>query len=266
MNLFDADGRVLVSPSRLKTWLDCPLKWKAVYVDEVKSPATPSLVFGTAIHKALEAHHRSRWLGGTVTAEELEQSFAEAVKAGCAEGALDPAELDEGEFRAQARRLIDLYLARFGEEKVAAAELSLTAPIVDFTGEDLGAQLVGVIDLVTEDRRVVDLKSSARSSDLFDLTIAHSLQLDAYRWLMLHSTGAEPKGMEIRMLVRRKNPEVQAFEVPAREGFEAFLRTVRCYVDFVRQSGHASPRPGLFCGESCPAYRACRAYHGMEAA
>ena len=66
--------------------------------------------------------------------------------------------------------------------------------------------------------------------------------------------------------VKPSAPEVQAFEVPAREGFEAFLRTVRAYVDFVRQSGHASPRPGLFCGESCPAYRACRAYHGMEAA
>jgi hypothetical protein len=265
MSLYDQDGRVLISPSRLKTWLDCPLKWKAVYVDEIRSPATPSLVFGTAIHRALEVHHRSRWLGGENSAEELEAVFREAVLDACREDGLDPLALDLDEFTRQAKLLIDAYRNTYGNERVSAAELSLAAPIVDAHGE-LGAQLVGVIDLVTDDRRVVDIKSSARSADLFDLTVAHSIQLDAYRWLVLHSTGEEPTAMELRVLLRRKNPEIQTYTLPTRRGFGPFLELVKAYVAFVRNAHPAIPRTGMFCGASCPAYAACRLHHGLEVA
>ena len=265
MSLYDQDGRVLISPSRLKTWLDCPLKWKAVYVDEIRSPASPSLVFGTAIHRALEVHHRSRWLGSETSAEELNAVFQQGVLQACRDDGLDPLTLDQVEFARQARLLIDHYLTRYGNERAAAAELSLSAPIADAQG-DLGAQLLGVIDLVTDDRRVVDIKSSARTADLFDLTVAHSIQLDAYRWLMLHSTGEEPTALELRVLLRRKNPEIQTYMLPTRRGFGPFLEIVKAYVAFVRSAHPAIPRPGMFCGASCPAYAACRLHHGLEAA
>jgi hypothetical protein len=266
MSLFDESGRVLVSPSRLKLWMECPLKWKAVYVDEVRTAPTPALVFGSAIHKALELHHRSLWMGGRASTEELEQAFRLAVDEGCRPEGFDPITVDQDEFLGQARKLIELYVGRFGDEPVAAAELALSAPLVDGTGEDLGAQLTGIIDLVTADRRVIDLKSSARASDLFDVTVAHSVQLHAYRWLMLHSTGQEPKALEIRTLLRRKNPDVQVYTLPARQGFLPFLRLVRAYVEFVRRSEAPIPRPGFLCGETCAAYSVCRKYHGLEAA
>lgn len=266
MSLFDENGRVLISPSRLKTWQECPMKWKAVYIDEIRMAPTPSLVFGTAIHKALESFHRSRWLGQPVTIDELESVFATTLQIESNPAGAEPVDVGP-EMLVQARRLIEIYAGQYGDEMAAAAELMLSAPLVDTkTGEDLGAQLVGVIDLITDDRRVIDLKSSARTTNLFDLAIAHSVQLDAYRWLMLHSAGHEPEGVEIRLLVRKKQPEVQTFRLPRRSGFVPFIDLCRRYIDFVHQSKAVLPRPNMFCGESCPAYLPCRAFHGLEVA
>lgn len=259
MSLFDEHGKVLVSASRLKTWQECPMKWKAIYIDEKRTPPTPALVFGTAIHSALEAFHRARWMGTPVTAAELEGVFAQSLEAEAHPIGSEPIDVGE-DFQRQASKLIELYLERHGNDGVAAAELSLTAPLFD------DAQLVGVIDLITDDRRVVDLKSSARGSDLFDLAVSHSVQLDAYRWLMQHNAGHEPNGLEIRLLVRKKQPELQTYRLPQRKGFDAFLELCQRYVAFVKEAHQPHPRPNLFCGENCPAYVPCRAYHGLEVA
>ena len=266
MSLFDDSGRVLISPSRLKTWTECPMKWKSVYVDEIRTPPTPSLVFGSAIHKSLETFHRARWLGESISQQELESSFATALQIECNPVGLAHVEVNELEMWAQAKALIALYTSEFEDEKVAAAELMLSAPLVDETGEDLGATLNGVIDLITADRKVVDLKSSARTSNLFDLAIAHSVQLDAYRYLMLHSAGHEPNSVEIRMLVRKKQSEIQTFKLPMRSSLAPFLDLCRRYIRFVHHSEAVLPRPGMFCGQSCPAYVLCRAFHGLEVA
>ncbi len=260
--LFDEAGRVLISPSRLKMWTECPMKWKAAYVDEIRTPPSPSMVFGTAIHKALEAFHRSRWLGNPVTAEELEVVFATTLQVESNPADAAPVEVVP-EMLPQARKMIELYTSEFREEKVAAAELSLSAPLVDTeTGEDLGAQLVGVVDMVTEDRRIVDIKSSARTTNLFDLAIAHSVQTDSYRYL-LENAGQKPTGVEIRLLVRKKAPELQTFRLPMRSNFAAFLDLSRRYVAFVRAREAVGPRPNLYCGATCPAYVPCRQFHGL---
>ncbi len=263
MSLLDENGRVLISPSRLRAWQECPLKWKAVYVEGKRSPPTASMIFGTAIHAALETFHRSLWLKTPVTVAELETVFAETLHRE-ANPADFPSVKVGPDLQEQANRLLEIYVERFGDEKVSAVELSLTAPLIDTdTGEDLGATLVGVIDLITESRQVVDLKSSARASDVFDLALTHGTQMDAYHWLLLHGAGFEPTGVEIRLLVRRKQPDVECYQLPHRKEFRRFLDLCRKYIAFVRSTEPVHPRVNLFCGSACPAYAACRACHGF---
>ena len=57
------DGRLKLSASRLKAWTACPMRWAATYIQEKRFEATPAMAFGTALHRALELHHRGRWLG-----------------------------------------------------------------------------------------------------------------------------------------------------------------------------------------------------------
>ena len=60
-----------ISPSRLGSWLRCPLAFKYAYIDGIRQPTTPSLFLGRIVHSALEAFYRNRQLGITLTAEDI---------------------------------------------------------------------------------------------------------------------------------------------------------------------------------------------------
>jgi len=48
------DVRAYISPSRLNTWLKCPVAFKMRYIEGIRSRTTPSLFLGKAIHAGLE--------------------------------------------------------------------------------------------------------------------------------------------------------------------------------------------------------------------
>ena len=250
------DGRLKISASRLKTWLGCPLRWAAVYVDEQPVQATPSMAFGTAMHRALEEHHRARWLGREPP--DLLGAFEEALGGA---GVLITAR-ERGSMVGQAAGLLDLYLERFGREGVLAAELELAAPVVDpETGEDLG-ELTGIIDLVTEDGRLVDLKTSARSPSGLQAVIANAVQLDCYRYLVAaNQPDLAVEAAEVRSLIRTKEPKVEVTPLPPRP-FGPLIDLARRYARAVDEL-EVYPWPGLLCSDSCPAIDACRTYHGL---
>jgi len=60
-----------VSPSRLALFLRCPLAFKLRYVDGIRTPTSPVLFVGKAVHSAFEAFNRHRMLGVTLSADEL---------------------------------------------------------------------------------------------------------------------------------------------------------------------------------------------------
>ena len=45
--------REYLSPSRLNCWLSCPLKWRLRYLDGIRTPTTPALFIGKAVHASL---------------------------------------------------------------------------------------------------------------------------------------------------------------------------------------------------------------------
>ena len=60
-----------ISASRLNLWLRCPLAYKLVYIDGVRTPTSPSQFVGKVVHSALEVHHRHKQLGLTMPVEML---------------------------------------------------------------------------------------------------------------------------------------------------------------------------------------------------
>jgi CRISPR/Cas system-associated exonuclease Cas4 (RecB family) len=55
-----------ISPSRLNTWLKCPVAFKLRYIEGIRSPTTPSLFLGKAVHAGLECFYRHRQVGMTL--------------------------------------------------------------------------------------------------------------------------------------------------------------------------------------------------------
>jgi len=55
------------SASRLKSFLTCRLKFYYEKVLGIKTPSSPNLHIGKAVHAALEHYHQATWRGATPT-------------------------------------------------------------------------------------------------------------------------------------------------------------------------------------------------------
>jgi putative RecB family exonuclease len=261
MNRLYSEGRIMISASRLNSWISCPLRWHEVYVRGAPFRPSPAMIFGSATHIALERLHRDLWLERDISVDELVELFWSELRARAEEIDLSPSEIEK--LGVQGKPLLELYISQYEQEKPVAVELDLTVPVVTEDGEDLGADLHGFIDLLTADGRIVDLKTSARSAGVFQQVIQTKLQLDAYRYLLHQAEpGLSISGLEVRRLIRTKVPKIEVHQIPI-SPFGGFLDTVRRYVSAVQQMD-VYPRPGFFCNGDCPAAEACRQHHAME--
>ena len=202
-----------VSPSRLGCWLSCPLKWKFRYLDGIRTPTTPALFVGKAVHAGLECYYRHRQLGVTLAADDVARRMAESWAALVDEEKMDfDSPDDEEAMRQQVADLVRVYLGNVPkDEKPLAVEVAAEAPLVDpTTGEDLGMPLVGVIDLVLDGEAgplIADFKTAARSSE--PMEISNEIQLTSYAWLHRQIAGQQEGGLEIRSLIKTKSPKVE---------------------------------------------------------
>src|SRR5262245_51504382 len=66
-----------VSPTRLNTWLACPLKFKLKYIDGIPTPTSPAAFVGKVVHRGLESFYRHRQLGLRLTPAEVTNRLVE---------------------------------------------------------------------------------------------------------------------------------------------------------------------------------------------
>jgi putative RecB family exonuclease len=243
-----------ISPSRLNLWLKCPLAFRLRYVDRIRLPPTPALFLGTRVHDALELFYRHRQLGVALPVEAALQRIAdtweEAVEA-------DAMRFDsvaaEQALKEQAAGLVRLYLTQLADsdEIPLAVETTLQEPLVDpFGGEDLGIPLLGVLDLILDDRDgpvICDFKTAAKSAAPFEVT--HEIQLSCYSYLYRWASGRDEGGLEIRSLIKTKTPKLDfhLYEPRSPRHFRRLFAAIRSYLDDL-DSGTFVFRPGLGCG------------------
>ncbi len=160
---------------------------------------------------------------------------------------------EEAALRRQAGELVRTYLASVpaDEPPPLAVESAMEAALVDpHTGEDLGIPLLGIADLVldaAEGPLVIDFKTTARAAP--PLEIAHEVQLTSYAYLFRRTTGRREAGLEIRSLVKTRQPKVEVHRYPPRTEahFRRLFAVVREYLDALH-AGRFSFRPGWSCG------------------
>jgi len=258
--------REYISPSRLSCWLSCPLKWRLRYLDGIRTPTTPALFVGKAVHAGLECYYRHRQLGVTLEADDVSQRMSQSWAQLVDEEKMDfDSTEDEQAMRQQVADLVRVYLDNVPkDEKPLAVEVAAEAPLVDpTTGENLGIPLVGVIDLVLDGGAgplIADFKTAARSSEPMEIT--NEIQLSSYAWLNRQITGQQEGGLEIRSLIKTKAPKVEFHHYPARTEvhFRRLFAVIREYLDAL-DSGRFNYRPGFGCG-MCDFRERCRQWSG----
>lgn len=241
-----------ISPSRLNTWLKCPVAFKLRYIDGIRSPTTPNLFLGKAVHAGLECFYRHRQVGVDLETSDVIQRLDACWEALLAEDNMTfTSSCDETKLKQQTAGLVSAYLSQLSDEPAPmAVETTLEEPLVDpFTGEDLGIPLLGIVDLIVpgEDGAVVvDFKTAAKSGPPTEKV--HEVQLSAYSYLYRATTRQIESGLQIRSLVKTKTPKIEYREYPARRESQLrrFFQIVRAYLDDLDR-GRFVHRPGFGC-------------------
>jgi hypothetical protein len=241
-----------ISPSRLNTWLKCPVAFKLRYIDGIRTPTTPSLFLGKVVHAGLECFYRHRQVGTRLDASDVIQRLEDCWESLLAEDYMTFVSTDEeGKLQQQSRELLAAYLDQIGDEPAPiAVETTLQEPLIDpFTGENLGIPLLGVLDLILPGDRgavVIDFKTSAKSGPPCEKV--HEVQLSAYSYLYRSTTRQVESGLQIRSLIKTKKPKIECREYPSRSESQLrrFFQIVRAYLDDLDR-GRFVHRPGFGC-------------------
>lgn len=260
-------GRDYISLTQVKTFQQCPLRWHFDYVEQLpRERVSSSLVFGGAIHAAIEHHFRALLTGEpTLPVEELLKVYDGAWDA---ESAV-PVQFPKGETANSLLGLAARVLAAFQETDLAmpqgdivGVEEPLRATIISECPD-----MVSRVDLLVVERdalRVVDLKT-ARSRWNADKPTEHAPQLLLYSEMsrpVAQAYGDVPIRPEFIVLTKAKSPSIEVHPVEFDPQALARTKQVIAHVWDAMQAGHVYPNPSTMNCPTCPFADACRAWEG----
>ncbi len=254
-------SRNYISYSAISTYLNCPLRYYFRYVQGIsEDTVSSSLVFGGAIHAAIELHFT------TLSAQESRPDLDTLLdafwaswneRAGGSEIRFGKGE-DLNSVAAVAERVLRAFQASTATEPngcIVGIEEELRGQVTDDTPE-----LLARIDLLTECRDevlITDFKTSrSRWSDGQAQNSADQLLL--YSELVSQVLPDKPIGLRFVVLTKTKSPEIQCFEVQRdRQRVERIKRLLSVVWRQIR-SRQFYPSPSPTQCPSCPFREQCR--------
>src|SRR4030042_5999101 len=176
-----------LSNSQINLYTQCSLKYKFQYVDELPKPFKSSgLAFGSAVHSALSWLNKQRMNGNSVSLERFYKIFdADWYSLKVENEIRYKAGEEEMKFTVLGKELLGLYFEE-PYKKVKGTEIPFVIPIVNpQTGQRLGIDLEGVIDLIEEDDTITEFKTSAQMMDPKEVESHLQLTISSYAFEML---------------------------------------------------------------------------------
>jgi DNA helicase-2/ATP-dependent DNA helicase PcrA len=189
-----ADERVTLSFRQMDDYATCPLKYQYIHVWRVPLLTHHRVVFGSAVHKAVQHHFQARLAGQPFSEDDLVQAFRAAW---VSEGFLSR------EHEEQRQQAGETMLRRFHQAD-ARDPLHPTAVEQDFAFYLGDTRVVGRYDLVVEDGgrvTLLDFKTgNVDEPGKAEDRAKESVQLDLYALAHLKTRGRLPDRVELRFL------------------------------------------------------------------
>ncbi|WP_285467719.1 PD-(D/E)XK nuclease family protein [Akkermansia sp. NBRC 115031] len=202
-----------LSPSSVKSYLSCSLRFFFERVAQIRKPTTVALHIGKAIHATLQSFNLARWrgedYGETAMTEAFSTHFLELEKT---EGPVDYIDEETRQkVRSCAWNTIKAYMSsdEVSSQMPLGVEVGLSATI-----PGLPVPVRGVIDLVQHDLTAVDYKSTAAKPDNGHAAFDHALQLVTYQMMIEEATGDSPPSLDLIYMVKTKTPQVIRVKIP----------------------------------------------------
>jgi len=201
-----------LSASQINLYLLCSLKYRFQYVDLLPKPFKSSaLVFGSAVHSAINWLHREKMNGSGVTLEKLHRIFDSDWYVEMMESNIRFKDGEsEMELTVLGKEFLGLYF-RHPAKEIKGSEIPFTIPLLDpSTGNGPGINLEGFFDLIEKDDTIVEFKTSAQSMSQEDADEHNQLTAYSYTYETLYHR--PPKLLKIINFVKNKKPKMLVFE------------------------------------------------------
>lgn len=257
--------RDYLSFSAVRTFQSCPLKYKFRYVDQLpEAVVSASLVFGSALHAAVEHHLRCQLEGEIAPGvPQLLQVYRDHVQAAQAQQPiLFPRGEDTASLEEQATRMLTAYLqselARpagqiLGVEEQVRGELSSQLP-----------EILGYTDLVFETDEALTVRDfkTAKAKWSQEQAMEQSDQLLLYGHLVRDLIPGKPIRLQFAILTKHKTPQTQVLDV--QPSTQRLQRTRRIFESVWKaiQSHNYYPVPSPLNCSGCGYQQQCAAWKG----
>jgi RecB family exonuclease len=260
-------GRDYISLTQVKTFQQCPLKWHFEYVEQLpRERVSSSLVFGGAIHSAIEHHFRQLLIGGP--APPVDELLNVYETAWTTESAA-PIQFPKGETANSLLALAGRLLAAFRESEqaqpdgdIVGVEEPLRASVVSGCPDILAR-----VDLLIVGRsalRTIDFKT-ARSRWNSDKLAENAPQLLLYSDMstpVAEAYGDLPIRPEFIVLTKTKSPSIDVHPIEFDPLELDRTKQVIAHVWDAMRMGHIYPNPSPMNCPTCPFAGACRQWCG----
>lgn len=218
-----------VSYSRFSTWLQCPRRYLYRYIRELpEERVSGNLIFGSAIHEAVEAFMRSlkdEPLNHEAVVAVFERAMHDEIGLNQHHGlTVDWGKKSAEEMLAKGGEMLEVFLAKVDREvTVVGTEVEFEVQLAD----DIVVN--GVIDLLLDEGdgryRVVDLKTSASSlpQDRLEFDLQPTVYLEAAERIL-----AAPGQVDFAywVLTKAKQPAFRIYPVKRSDAQRAELLEV----------------------------------------
>ena len=256
--------RDYLSFSAIRTYQACPLRYYFRYVLGLPEPTTSaSLVFGAALHRALERHYRDLLAGEPpATLDQLLEEYQQ----GWAGRGLEAIQFASGETRQSLAKLAEKMLGAF-----------LTSPASQPAGQILGIEetlrgkiietlpdLLGRVDLISEtpaELVITDWKTSRSRWSPAQVEEAAE-QLLLYAALAQDFSPGKPVRLEFIVLTKTKETTIDRHSLLAQPPQIARLKQIIHRVWQAIQAPHFYPAPSQLNCSHCPFREPCRNWSG----
>lgn len=250
-----------LSSSQINLYIQCSLKYKFQYIDLLPKPFKSSgLVFGSAIHSAINWLHKERMNGNGVTWERLCRIFDADWYAQKLDAKI---RYKNGEQELTlivlAKEFLKLYFDHPHKE-IKGTEVPFTVPLVNLsTGEQIDMAFEGFFDLIEADDTIVEFKTSAQTMGQDDAD-GH-LQLTAYSYAYEMLYHKPPRLLKIIDFVKNKKPKMIELETKRnKDDHQRFFHLAGQVLRGIRQ-GIFFPRQSFMC-KDCEYEANCKAWGG----
>jgi putative RecB family exonuclease len=248
------------SASQLSCYVSCPRKFYLQYSAQVEPEfRSTALALGSALHSAVGWWFEEKLAGRTPTLEGADRIFVSDLLAECSLGNIRWKDATPESLESDGLRYLRVYLERFGDLAVRAVEEPFNIELVHpETGELVSERnLKGYIDLVLEDERIIELKTSR--SAWSDLELIRHLQVGALA-AVGNALHGGPADVEVHAILKQKRqPRVEVYAISRGEpATRWWFEAVRA-IEGAIADGHFAPNPTPRCGE-CEYEKACAAW------